>query len=210
MRRAPRPAPSRLRSAAQLKASTELATAHRLLQAYQPWSAEQEQVRTAILAFIAAHDDAALRTCVPGHLTASALVLSSDGSKNLLTHHRKLRRWLQLGGHCDGDTNFVNVALKEATEESGIEELRIDTRIVDLDIHTIPARPATSGPLEKPAEPEHLHLDVRYAVWAPEGAREVVSEESLELAWVAMDEMLLIDTDDSVRRVAAQLLAQRD
>src|SRR5688572_10916647 len=103
-----------------------------------------------MLSFLQEHPlDAHLRSCAPGHFTASALVVDAPGERGLLTHHKKLDRWLQLGGHCDGDSNFAAVALREAQEESGIEGLSIDPRPLDLDIHTIPARTG---------DPEHLHL----------------------------------------------------
>jgi len=146
-----------------------------------------------MLAFIAAHpSDAHLRTCLAGHLTASALVIDARGERALLTFHKKLGRWLQLGGHCDGDANLAGAALREAREESGIEDLAIDPDPIDVDIHVIPARPG---------EPEHLHLDTRFRVFAAPGAREVISEESLDLAWFTRAEVERLATDDSVRRL---------
>ena len=152
-----------------------------------------------MLDLIARHPgDAHRRELAEGHLTASALVLDAARERVLLTHHRKLGRWLQLGGHCDGDPDLVRVALTEATEESGIEGLRIDPVPIDLDIHTIPARPARGN---RPAEPEHLHYDTRFVVTAPPGAVEVASEESLSLGWFAPGDLARIDLDDSVRRL---------
>lgn len=146
-----------------------------------------------MLAFIEAHpNDAHLRTCLEGHLTASCLLLNHAGTHALLTHHRKLMKWLQLGGHCDGDANLAHAALCEATEESGIDGIVIDPLPVDLDIHTIPARPR---------EPEHLHLDARFIARAPEGARAVISAESIELAWVSPADLKQLETDDSVTRL---------
>ena len=132
------------------------------------------------------------RSRLEGHLTASALVVDPSRGAALLTHHKKLARWLQLGGHCDGDANLARTALREALEESGIEGLRVDPIPFDVDIHTIPARGT---------EPEHLHLDVRFLVRAPSGAREIVSEESLALRWFTPAELPSIPTDDSVRRL---------
>lgn len=97
------------------------------------------------------------RSHPPGHFTGSAWLVSADGRRVLLTHHRKLRRWLQLGGHADGDTDLAQVALREAIEESGLAGLRVDPAIFDLDRHCIPA----CGD-----EPAHWHYDVRYVVRA--------------------------------------------
>ena len=110
----------------------------------------------------------------------------------LLTYHRKLGRWLQLGGHADGDANLAGVALREAVEESGIADLAIDPAPVDLDIHVIPARPG---------EPEHLHLDTRFLVRAGPGAEPRMSSESLDLRWFAPRDLHGVETDDSVRRL---------
>ena len=170
-----------------------LDSARRMLEAYLPRDERQARLRREILAFIEEHPrDAHLRSCVPGHLTASALVVDSTLTRALLTHHKKLNRWLQLGGHCDGDSNLAAVALREAREESGIEDLSIDPRLVDLDIHVIPARAN---------EPEHLHLDARFVVHAPMDAREVASDESHRLAWISPGELSQLDTDESVRRL---------
>jgi 8-oxo-dGTP pyrophosphatase MutT (NUDIX family) len=158
-----------------------------------PRDERQARFRREMLSFLDEHPlDAHLRSCVPGHLTASALVVDATHTRALLTHHKKLDRWLQLGGHCDGDSNLPAVALRECLEESGIEGLVIDPRIVDLDIHVIPARAS---------EPEHLHLDTRFVVYAPPGAREVASDESHRLAWIAPSELARLDTDESVRRL---------
>jgi len=179
--------------AGDLVSTPDLAVARHLLAAWDPPTLEQERTRDRILAFVDEHpQDAHRRTCLPGHLTASALVLDARRERALLTFHRKLGKWLQLGGHCDGDANLAAVALREAAEESGIADLAIDPIPVDLDVHMIPARKG---------EPEHLHLDTRFLVHAPPGARERASEESLELRWFTRAEAADLETDDSVRRL---------
>ena len=165
-----------------------------VLRAYVPPSAAQAAERARMLEFLHEHEAPLERSCLAGHFTASALVIHADGERALLTHHRKLGRWLQLGGHCDGEANPARAALLEATEESGMEGLAIDPVPVDLDIHRIPARAG---------EPAHLHLDLRYLVYAPPGGREVVGAESLDLAWVGLGELGGLDCDDSVRRLFA-------
>jgi 8-oxo-dGTP pyrophosphatase MutT (NUDIX family) len=177
----------------ELPRNSDLALARSILERYAPREEEQRKTRDALLSFLDLHpQDAHLRTCVEGHLTASALVIDESRGKALLTFHKKLDRWLQLGGHCDGDANLPGAALREACEESGIAELVIDPAPIDLDIHTIPARPG---------EPEHLHLDTRFLVYAPAGARETLSEESLSLRWLGPAELGPIETDASVRRL---------
>ena len=128
----------------------------------------------------------------PGHLTGSAFVVRHDGRAAALLFHRKLRRWLQPGGHADGDTNLAAVALREATEELGIDGLAVHPLPIDLDVHEV--RP--------PGEDPHLHLDVRYLVVAPEGATLVQNHESESLRWVERDELDAFDPDDGLRRLA--------
>ena len=177
---------------ADLPEQRDLDRAREILRAYAAPSDDQALERDRILAFIDEHSDAACRTCTPGHLTASALLVHASGERALLTLHRKLGLWLQLGGHCDGDANLAGAALREAVEESGIDELLIDPRPIDVDIHTIPARRE---------DPEHLHLDVRFVVWAPAGAQFAVSDESIDLRWVSEDELVELGSDESVRRL---------
>lgn len=138
------------------------------------------------------------RSHPPGHFTGSSWLVSADGERVLLTHHRKLGRWLQLGGHADGDADLARVALREAEEESGLVDLVVEPEIFDLDRHAIPARGS---------EPEHWHYDVRFIVRATGSEDFAISEESLELAWkpitaIAADP----SSDESLRRMAMKWL----
>jgi 8-oxo-dGTP pyrophosphatase MutT (NUDIX family) len=177
----------------------DLALARSILEAYAPSDDEQKKTRDALISFVELHPrDAHLRNCVEGHLTASALVIDESRGQALLTFHKKLGRWLQLGGHCDGDANLPGAALRECWEESGIDGLVIDPRPVDLDIHLIPARSN---------EPAHLHLDTRFLVYAPAGSRATQSAESLSLRWFDAEGLRAIETDASVRRLFTRAFA---
>ena len=149
--------------------------------------------------FLADAPTAFERSHPPGHYTGSAWLVSADGERVLLTHHRKLGRWLQLGGHADGDSDLAAVALREAEEESGLVGLRVEAVVFDLDRHAIPARGN---------EPNHWHYDVRYVVRADEGGEAfVVSEESHALAWRPI--AALADdpqADESLQRMARKWL----
>jgi 8-oxo-dGTP pyrophosphatase MutT (NUDIX family) len=150
--------------------------------------------------FALAHADCCERTCAPGHFTGSAWLVSADGERALLLHHRKLDLWLQPGGHADGDGDLASVALREAEEETGLEGLRIEGGVFDLDRHVIPARGA---------EPEHFHYDVRFVVRAGTHEDFTVSEESHALAWIPMREIATdAGADESVRRMARKWLAR--
>ena len=151
-------------------------------------------------AFLAEHADAFERGLAIGHFTGSAWLVSADGERVLLTHHRKLGLWLQPGGHADGDDDLARVALREAEEETGLPGLSIEPQIFDLDRHRIPARGS---------EPEHWHYDVRYVVRAGPNESFVVSEESHALAWRAMSDVAADEgADASVRRMASKFLGR--
>ncbi|WP_238382805.1 NUDIX hydrolase [Cognatilysobacter segetis] len=139
------------------------------------------------------------RERLEGHFTGSAWLVDRSGERVLLTHHRKLGRWLQLGGHADGDVDLANVALKEAEEESGLRDLTLQPGVFDLDRHWIPAR----GDV-----PAHWHYDVRFVVRAGRDEAFVVSDESLALAWRDVRELRADPaSDESVQRMSRKWLA---
>ncbi len=165
---------------------------------------EEHGVRERMVDLLLGGQDCFARSCFPAHFTGSSLVVSSDGRQVLLHHHRKLDRWLQFGGHCDGDEDVLRVAQRETYEESGIEGLILaSSRPFDLDIHPIP---------EKDNEPAHLHYDVRYLLIAPEGALYQTSSESLELRWFYAEDLAALSLDSGLRRLLdkwQRLLARR-
>ncbi len=153
----------------------------------------QDTLRHAVLAFLAARTDGCLRECAPGHVTGSALVLDHTGTRALLTLHPRFGRWLQLGGHCEPtDSDVVAAALREATEESGIEGLEIDPVMAALHVH-----PVTCS-LGVPTR----HLDMQFIVRAPADAEIVVSDESVDLRWWPLD-ALPDDCDFGLTQLAA-------
>ncbi|MQA14059.1 MAG: NUDIX domain-containing protein [Pseudonocardiaceae bacterium] len=166
----------------------------RLLTGWQPVDEAQRGLQQAFLGFLAARPDACTRCCVPGHLTASTLVLSHDGTHVLLTLHPKVGRWVQLGGHCeDGDAGLAAAALREATEESGIDGLVIEPEPLHLDVHPITCS------LGVPTR----HFDVRFLVRAPRDGTPVRSVESVDLRWWPVDALPTgVDTIPHLTRLA--------
>ncbi|MFI9205135.1 NUDIX hydrolase [Streptomyces sp. NPDC053048] len=157
---------------------------------------DQQELRGLYLDHLAAHPDGMWKPCHAGHVTASALVIDPARGQVLLTLHRKLRMWLQMGGHCEpGDTTVEAAALREATEESGITGLTLlPGGPVRLDRHPIPA-------------PCNWHLDIQYAALVPEGARAAISDESLDLRWFPYEEVAGV-ADDSVVQLMRRTLAR--
>lgn len=163
---------------------------------------EQPAADTAALfrEFLYSCGNVFVRSHPAGHFTGSAWLVSADGERVLLTHHRKLGRWLQLGGHADGNTDLASVALREAEEESGLIDLVVEQDIFDLDSHRIPAHGD---------EPEHWHYDVRYVVRANSSEEFAISEESLALAWRSISDIAGdASADASLRRMARKWLAR--
>lgn len=150
--------------------------------------------------FIDRHPDCAERSLAIGHLTGAAWLVDPSGDRVLLTHHRKLQRWLQLGGHADGDLDLAAVALKEAEEESGLGDLQLLRPLLDLDDHLIPARGD---------EPEHTHYDLRYVIIARGSLQPQISHESLDLRWWPIEALSQSDWDDSIQRMAQRWLRDR-
>jgi 8-oxo-dGTP pyrophosphatase MutT (NUDIX family) len=179
---------------ARLLPSGELDQARRSVARASLRGDEQEATRRRLLAFVDEHPDALERTCRPGHLTGSALVIDPSTGAVLVLFHRKLQRWLQPGGHADGDGHLAHVAWREATEETGIAGLAVVVPAIHLDVHEV--RP--------PAEDPHLHLDVRYLVLAPAGAPAAGNHESEALRWVAPGELHALGADDGLVALAAR------
>ncbi|GGZ54731.1 NUDIX hydrolase [Streptomyces bluensis] len=152
----------------------------------------QEELRQAYLDHLEAHPDGMWKSCHAGHITASALVVDPEEGRVLLTLHKKLRMWLQVGGHCEPeDRTLAAAALREASEESGVAGLTLlPGGPVRLDRHPIPP-------------PCHRHFDVQYAVVAPAGAVHEISDESLDLRWFAYDEVAGVADKSVVRLLEA-------
>ena len=151
------------------------------LHLYKPISKREQEHLKNTINLLEREPNCFFRTCTEGHITASAWVLSPNLQQVLLMHHRKLDKWLQPGGHADGDTNLAGVALREAHEESGLTSLRLmRSDIFDIDVHPIP---------ERGAEPAHFHYDVRYLLTANPQEPLAANGESKGFAWVPLQEV---------------------
>ncbi len=147
------------------------------------------------------HPDAFQRHHLPGHITGSSWILDQSRQYVLLVHHGTLNKWLQPGGHADGEENVLNVALREAQEETGLKHFKLlQEEIFDLDIHPIPARGGF---------PEHLHYDIRFLFEADRNEQVIVSDESHDVAWIALQELSVLTQDNlSIMRMVKKTTGQ--
>jgi len=178
-----------------MNSTGETAAILRLLDEHAPRAVDPSEVETVVFIteFVRTHPDSLHRSQTLGHLTGSAWIVDAARTRTLLTHHRKLDKWLQPGGHADGDPDLRAVAMREAVEETGVSGLRlVSERIYDVDRHWIPARGDLAG---------HWHLDIRFMIEADPAQPFVVTDESHDLAWVALGEVTRLNPEESMARL---------
>jgi 8-oxo-dGTP pyrophosphatase MutT (NUDIX family) len=165
----------------------------KLLENYSPIYPNEQTTKKLMLDFLATCEDCFSRSCGLGHFTASALLLNSDCSRILLLHHKKLGKWFQPGGHCDGDSDVLRVAIKEAREESGIDNIiPLQESIFDIDMHLIP---------QLGQESPHYHFDICFLLKTNGNDEVKINYESTSLKWFEPDEKTLPTSDESVLRM---------
>lgn len=163
------------------------------LLSYRPLDKKEEIYKQQILLFIDQYPDCFERTLHVGHITGSAWLINKTGDKALLMHHAKLGLWVQPGGHCDGDSDVLAVALREAQEESGISAIEsVFEDIFDLDVHYIPA---------SKKEPSHYHYDIRFLMRVTTNDSYIKNDESHELRWISKNRADLPTNERSVVRM---------
>ena len=168
-----------------------------LLHVHQAFDAHEQQMLERLTAFVSAHENFYSRELLIGHITASAWIVDEAHSHALLLHHGKLNKWLQPGGHVEDDADILSASIREAREETGVDVQPFSEKIFDVDIHEIPARPN---------EPAHFHYDIRFLLVANKAAPLLVSSESKDLMWVAIDEIETLTQEESVLRMARKLI----
>ncbi|WP_254562638.1 NUDIX hydrolase [Dyadobacter diqingensis] len=169
-----------------------------LLEAYVPADALETEMYLKTKKFVNDNPDCFERTLQIGHVTASGWVVSEDRSQVLLMHHRKLDRWFQPGGHCDGDADVIHVASKEVEEETGVRNFKLaQDGIFDVDVHLIPANSK---------DPAHYHYDIRLLFEANPEDELVINIESKDVRWIPMQEVKLHNDSESLMRMVRKMV----
>lgn len=171
-----------------------------LLNDYFPEHNTEMEFKNQILQFVENEPDCFKRVLLKGHITGSAFIVNSEYSKTVLVHHAKIGKWLQPGGHADGETDIAKVALKEAEEETGLVNLKIIPKIFDIDIHTISARKEV---------PEHLHYDIRFLIITDEVEPFQISYESTDIQWIMLNEIERYNSEESILRMVKKIMLRK-
>lgn len=168
-----------------------------LLENHSPTDENELKMRNETIEFVKTKEDCFKRELLIGHVTGSAWIVNDARTHVLMMHHRKLNQWFQPGGHCDGDPDVLNVALKEANEETGLENLKVvNGEIYDVDVHQIP---------ERKGVPAHYHYDVRFLLEADMNEQLIVTEESNDLAWVSLEKIAEHNDSESIMRMVRKM-----
>ena len=163
------------------------------LRAYQPEDEGENRMRSEMMAFVKRESACFERSTSVGHMTGSAWVVDWKAGRVVLLHHARLGKWLQPGGHADGDGDLERVARREVMEETGLDDLiLLGSGIFDVDIHEIPARAS---------EPAHLHYDVRLAFGADANNVLRSSSESVALEWMPLAKVSDFSQEESILRM---------
>ena len=159
---------------------------------YRPCNAQEQRDQALILDFLEKNGDAFLRSNLLAHMTASAWIVNPARTKTLMVYHKLYDSWSWTGGHADGETDLLSVALREAREETGIEHVRpLSPEIFSLEVLTVDGH-------EKRGEyvPSHLHMNVTYLLEAEESdTLHICREENSGVAWFTLEEALKASTE---------------
>ncbi len=168
---------------------------------YEPSEDSDREAALRAYHFIKHNPECFDRSLLKGHVTGSCWLLNFDQSKALMTYHRKLKKWIQLGGHADGEVNVLEVAMKEAKEESGILAIQpVSDQLFDVDVHFIPPHGS---------DPAHFHYDFRYLFWCTDDSNPQISEESIALKWFDIDGLHPLQLEPSIQRLIRKWAAKR-
>jgi len=168
-----------------------------LLEKHSPIDENELKMKNETIEFVKTNEDCFNRELLIGHVTGSAWIINDARTHVLMTHHRKLNRWFQPGGHCDGEPDLLNVALKEANEETGLKNLKVvDGEVYDVDVHLIP---------ERKGIPAHYHYDIRFLIKGDMNEQLIITEESNDLSWVSLEKIAEHNDSESIMRMVRKI-----
>ncbi len=168
-----------------------------LLEKHSPIDENELKMKNETIEFVKTNEDCFKRELLIGHVTGSAWIINDARTHVLMTHHRKLNRWFQPGGHCDGEPDLLNVALKEANEETGLKNLKVvDGEVYDVDVHLIP---------ERKGIPAHYHYDIRFLIEGDMNEQLIITEESNDLSWVSLEKIAEHNDSESIMRMVRKI-----
>jgi len=168
-----------------------------LLEKHSPIDENELKMKNETIEFVKTNEDCFNRELLIGHVTGSAWIINDARTHVLMTHHRKLNRWFQPGGHCDGEPDLLNVALKEANEETGLKNLKVvDGEVYDVDVHLIP---------ERKGIPAHYHYDIRFLIEGDMNEQLIITEESNDLSWVSLEKIAEHNDSESIMRMVRKI-----
>lgn len=164
-----------------------------LIESYKSELNSDNSVADKFISFIKNNSDCFKRTLEHGHITGSAWVLNEERTHTLLTHHKKLDKWLQLGGHVDGKSDVLAEAIREVKEESSLKQINVEyDGIFDLDVHLIPTNKK---------EFQHFHYDVRFLLSTNQPEKISISDESHDLKWIDLKDIVNYTNEPSILRL---------
>jgi 8-oxo-dGTP pyrophosphatase MutT (NUDIX family) len=172
-----------------------------LLKNYNTNHLDEKIYKERTIEFVENEPECFSRALLIGHITGSAFIVNEKLTKTVLVLHAKIHKWLQPGGHADGEPNIMAVALKEAGEETGLKKLKVVSEILDIDVHTIPARKEV---------PEHLHYDIRFLFLADEFEPFVISDESTDIQWIMLEDIPKFNEENSIMRMVNKVQNRTD
>jgi 8-oxo-dGTP pyrophosphatase MutT (NUDIX family) len=163
------------------------------LQNHTPFDHHEERMLVQCIRFANNYENCFDRNLGIGHFTAASWITCPGGNNVVLLHHKKIGKWLQPGGHFEPGETMYEACLREAREETGLENLDfVEDRLFDVDVHLIP---------ELNGMPPHYHFDLRFHLMANPVEELVVSKESKEVKWVGLKEVPVFNPDQSVGRM---------
>lgn len=153
---------------------------------YAPYNEQEEKDKELILKCIENYDNLLYRENPIAHVTSSGYIVNKDRTKVLMIHHNIYNTWAWTGGHADGDSNLIHVAVKEAIEETGIKHFKVvSNEILSLDVLTVNGHIKRGNYVSS-----HLHLSVAYLLQASEDEKLIVKEdENSGVMWIPINEI---------------------